>query len=134
MQNGARYQAVWEILSEVFKDRLPADKIINDYLRGRKYIGSKDRRFIVDLVWRIIRNRMKLEFDAQSADARQVLLYAVRDRLDEVFDGSVHGMASLTAEEEKRLRQDGFSGTASSIFSILQKIHKNPSRSYKEII
>ena len=106
MQNGARYQAVWEILSEVFKDRLPADKIINDYLRGRKYIGSKDRRFIVDLVWRIIRNRMKLEFDAQSADARQVLLYAVRDRLDEVFDGSVHGMASLTAEEEKRLRQE----------------------------
>lgn len=106
MQNGARYQAVWEILSEVFKDRLPADKIINDYLRGRKYIGSKDRRFIVDLVWRIIRNRMKLEFDAQSADARQVLLYAVRDRLDEVFDGSVHGMVPLTAEEEKRLRQE----------------------------
>ena len=45
-------------------------------------------------------------------------------------------------EIEKRLRQDGFSGTASSIFSILQKILKiilqkilkNPSRSYKKII
>ena len=66
MQIGARYQAVLEILTEVFKDEIPADKIINDYLRARKYIGSKDRRFITDWVWQIIRNRMKLSFDAKS--------------------------------------------------------------------
>lgn len=100
MQNGARYQAVLEILIEVFKDELPADKIVNDYLRARKYIGSKDRRFITETVWHIVRNRLKLSFDAQSGEARKVLLYALRDKLTEVFDGSAYGMEPL-AEEEK---------------------------------
>ena len=45
MQKGAQYQAVWELISEIFKDKIPADNIINAYVRERKYIGSKDRRF-----------------------------------------------------------------------------------------
>ena len=106
MQNGARYQAVSEILTEVFKNEIPADKIVNDYLRARKYIGSKDRRFITDLAWHIIRNRMKLSFDARSADARRVLLYALRDKLAEVFDGSAYGMAPLSKEEKNWLAQE----------------------------
>ena len=44
MQKGAQYQAVWELISEIFKDKIPADNIINAYVRERKYIGSKDRR------------------------------------------------------------------------------------------
>lgn len=106
MQNGARYQAVLEILKEVFEDKIPADKIINEYLRSRKYIGSKDRRFIVDLVWHIVRNRMKLSFDAKSNDARRVLLYAIRDKLDEVFDGATYGMSPLTDEEKAWIDQE----------------------------
>lgn len=64
MQKGAQYQAVWELISEIFKDKIPADNIINAYVRERKYIGSKDRRFITETVWKIIRNRRKLVFDA----------------------------------------------------------------------
>lgn len=106
MQVGARYQAVLEILTEVFKDEIPADKIINDYLRARKYIGSKDRRFITDWVWQIIRNRMKLSFDAKSGDVRRILLYAVRDRLEEVFDDSTYGMTPLSEEEKSWLQRE----------------------------
>ena len=106
MQNGARYQAVLEILAEVFEDKLPADKIINDYVRARKYIGSKDRRFIVDLVWQIIRNRMKLSFDARSNDSRRILLYFLRDKLNEVFDGAAYGLAPLTDEEKQWLDKE----------------------------
>ncbi len=51
MQLSARYQAVFELLEEIFKDRLPADILVNQYMRERKYIGSKDRRFILDTVW-----------------------------------------------------------------------------------
>ena len=39
MQKGAQYQAVWELISEIFKDKIPADNIINAYVRERKYIG-----------------------------------------------------------------------------------------------
>lgn len=100
MQNGARYQAVLDLVSEIFKNEKPADGIINDYLRARKYIGSKDRRFISELVWKIIRNRLKLEFDAQSNEPRKVLLYAVKDKLEEVFDGAQYGLSPLTSEEK----------------------------------
>lgn len=106
MQNGARYRAVEEILEEVFKNEQPADKIINDYVRERKYIGSKDRRFIVEKVWYIIRNRMKLAFDAKRDDARGVLLYSIRDKLEEVFDGSRYGMDALSEEEKIWLKQE----------------------------
>ncbi|MBE6445605.1 MAG: RsmB/NOP family class I SAM-dependent RNA methyltransferase [Alphaproteobacteria bacterium] len=100
MQTGARYQAALEILTEVFKNQKPADSIINDYVRSRKYIGSKDRRFICDLVWNIIRNRLKLEFDAKSDDPRKILLWYHKNQLKDIFDGSQYGMSPLTAEEK----------------------------------
>ncbi len=103
MQTGARYQAVLDLISEIFKDKQPADGIINDYLRTHKYIGSKDRRFITDTVWQIIRNRRKLEFDCQSSEPRQVLLWFAKDKLAEVFDNSQYGLAPLTAAEQKLL-------------------------------
>lgn len=106
MQSGARYQAILEIITEVFKDEQPADKIINDYIRARKYIGSKDRRFIVDEVWQIIRNRCKLTFDAKSDDPRKILLYYNKDRLEQVFDGSTYGLTPLTKEEQNWLCQE----------------------------
>ena len=106
MQTGARYQAVLEILTEVFKDKTPADKIINDYLRPKKYIGSKDRRFITDKVWHIIRNRQKLEFDTKSSDARSILLYADKDKLHEIFDDSKYSISPLTEDEKSWLSQE----------------------------
>lgn len=106
MQSGARYQAILEIITQVFKDEQPADKIINDYIRSRKYIGSKDRRFIVDEVWQIIRNRCKLTFDAKSDDPRKILLYYNKDRLEQVFDGSTYGLTPLTKEEQNWLCQE----------------------------
>ncbi len=106
MQNGARYQAILEILTEIFADKMPADKIINDYVRKRKYIGSKDRRFIVDEVWRIVRNRMKLAFDAKTEEARKILLYANKDKLSEMFDGSAYGLAPLSEDEKTWLKEE----------------------------
>ncbi|MBE6467694.1 MAG: RsmB/NOP family class I SAM-dependent RNA methyltransferase [Alphaproteobacteria bacterium] len=106
MQIGARYQAVLEILTEVFQDKTPADKIINDYLRKKKYIGSKDRRFITDMVWHIIRNRLKLEFDSSSNDPRRILLYTNKDKLSEIFDDSKYGLSPLTDEEKSWLNYE----------------------------
>ena len=66
MQKSAQYQAALEILIEVLQDISPADNIINNYLKVRKYIGSKDRKVITETVWGVIRNRLKLEFDCKS--------------------------------------------------------------------
>ena len=71
MQESARYQAIFEIIEQVFSDKQPADNILNSYFRERRYIGSKDRRFISENVWDIIRHRRRLEFEAQSTSIRR---------------------------------------------------------------
>ena len=43
MQTSARFQAVLDLVTAVLADKQPADGIINEYLRARKYIGSKGR-------------------------------------------------------------------------------------------
>lgn len=112
MQISARYQAVFEILTEVFKDKKPADLIIQEYVRSRKYIGSKDRRFITDTVWEIIRRRMRLCFEAQSEDARKILLVYLKDKdLDLVTGLTPYGLKAVTKEEKaelEKLRQDPY--------------------------
>ena len=107
MQKGAQYQAVLELITEIFKDKQPADKIINAYLRERKYIGSKDRKFITDIVWQIIRHRRKLEFDAQSTESRRILLYFLRhEDFDILCADSPYALAPLSKEERIWLKQE----------------------------
>lgn len=105
MQISARYQAVFELLTEIFKDKYPADKILQEYFRTRKYIGSKDRRFIADVVWDIIRNRMRLSFEAKSVAVRQILLVYLKETdLDIAADGSKYGLAPFSKEEKNWLK------------------------------
>lgn len=105
MQKGAQYQAVWELISEIFKDKMPADNIINAYVRERKYIGSKDRRFITETVWKIIRNRRKLVFDAGSNEPRWVLLTYLQDEDFDLLCGGEYGLAPLSKEEKEWLKR-----------------------------
>lgn len=109
MQNGARYQAVLELISTIFKDEKPADGIIDAYLKARKYIGSKDRRFIADTVWNIIRNRMKLEFDSGSKEYRKILMTYLKSKgenFEEIFDGGQYSPAVLSEDEKAWLKID----------------------------
>ncbi|OLA79348.1 MAG: hypothetical protein BHW57_07415 [Azospirillum sp. 47_25] len=105
MQKGAQYQAVWELISEIFKNKMPADNIINAYVRERKYIGSKDRRFITETVWKIIRNRRKLTFDAGSDEPRRVLLTYLQDEDFDLLCGGEYGLAPLSKEEQEWLKR-----------------------------
>ncbi len=105
MQKGAQYQAGWELISEIFKDKIPADSIINAYVRERKYIGSKDRRFITETVWKIIRNRRKLVFDAGSNEPRRVLLTYLQDEDFDLLCGGEYGLAPLSKEEKEWLKR-----------------------------
>lgn len=104
MQQAGRYQAVMELLEKIFKGDIPADRVINDYMRERKFIGSKDRRFVSDVVWNIIRNKMKLEFDTGSSDIRRwVMLYIGRyttDKVEDIFSGEKYAPAALSDEEK----------------------------------
>ncbi len=110
MQQAARYNAVLELIGEIFKDKSPADGIINNYLRERKYIGSGDRRFITETVWKIIRHRRRLEFEAGSKEARKILLVFLKDEdLDLIFGAGEYAPPALSKEEKiwmKNLKEE----------------------------
>ena len=87
MKEASRIQAIIEVLEDVFKDTYPADLLLDKYFKARRYIGAKDRRFIGDAVWKIIRNRMHYqEMVAQHFCPRLVVALAF---YHERFDKSI---------------------------------------------
>lgn len=105
MRISAKYQAILEILQKVLQDQYPADNIIKEYMRNRKYIGSKDRKFITNTVWDIIRHRSRLEFDCGCCEARMLLLTYIKDEdLDIIADGTEYGLKPVSKEEKIKLQ------------------------------
>ncbi len=110
MQASAKYKAILEILQEVLNTQKPADNIVNQYLKDKKYIGSSDRRFITEEFWHIIRNFYKLSFEANSSSPRHLLLAYLKDK-PELFEDSKYGLGALNKEDENvlsRLNQNEY--------------------------
>lgn len=55
-------KAAAEVLSQIAATNQPANEILNAYTRSRRYIGSKDRRTLAELVWGVLRHRARLEW------------------------------------------------------------------------
>jgi 16S rRNA (cytosine967-C5)-methyltransferase len=82
-------QAVIDLIHDVEISTLPADNIIADYFRRRRYIGSSDRKFISETVYAIIRNKLSLQWLLSnasvahaSADARFARLLVIAWLID----------------------------------------------------
>ncbi len=61
MTPAARLASAIELLAAIeAAPRKPADAVANDFFRGRRYIGSGDRRAVSDRVWRVLRSRRRL--------------------------------------------------------------------------
>lgn len=103
MKEASRIQAVIEVIDEVIKDNLPADVILDEYFKKRRYIGSKDRRFIADEVWKIIRNRSKYtEQLNKNFNARLLVgLHFCDKDLDILFNGEEYAPFNLSKEEKE---------------------------------
>ena len=92
MTPSARVQAAIEILdlcvASARDDGPPADAIVSQYFKARRYAGSKDRRAVRELVFRAIRRSGERPVDGRSA----VVGLAQDDpELAALFDGSAHG-------------------------------------------
>lgn len=75
MQPAARIASLIELLAEVeatiAAQSTPVDTVVGNFFRARRYAGSKDRRFISEMLYQIVRQRelllwcaVKLETDA----------------------------------------------------------------------
>ncbi|MCZ8136499.1 MAG: RsmB/NOP family class I SAM-dependent RNA methyltransferase [Porphyrobacter sp.] len=94
MTPAARIQAAIELLDAIIpaarSKGAPADRIIADYFRARRYAGSKDRRAVRDLVYQAIRLCGPVPESGRAA----MLAVAGQDAgVASLFDGSPHGPA-----------------------------------------
>ena len=109
MKEASRIQAIIEVIDEVIKDKLPADIILDKYFKERRYIGSKDRRFISDNSWKIIRNRLKYsEMLENNISARLLVACAfIENDLELLFNGEEYAPEILSREEKNIINKAG---------------------------
>lgn len=62
MKEPGRIQATLQILQEFSKEQKPMDFVLHNYLKTRRYIGSKDRQYITTLVYALLRNKLTYEW------------------------------------------------------------------------
>ncbi|MAG98977.1 MAG: RsmB/NOP family class I SAM-dependent RNA methyltransferase [Alphaproteobacteria bacterium] len=110
MRPGARTQAAIELLDAIAAEPdiggRPADRVVAEWFRRRRYAGSKDRKAVSGQVYAVLRRRAELEWllDQAGLDATPrclVLGLTLREGLDaaELFDGSQYSPTPLSTEE-----------------------------------
>ncbi|WP_338425197.1 RsmB/NOP family class I SAM-dependent RNA methyltransferase [Sphingopyxis kveilinensis] len=102
MTPAARIQTAIEILDAIAaaarEGGAPADAIIADAMRARRYAGSKDRRAIRALAYDAIR---AVRSAPESGRAAMLALADAQPDLAALFDGSAYGPAPIAADEPR---------------------------------
>lgn len=100
MTPAARVQAAIELLDAIIEaargEGAPADRLIADYFRQRRYAGSKDRRAVRELVYSAIRACGPVPASGRAAMLR---LAGEDAALASLFDGSPHGTRPIAEGE-----------------------------------
>lgn len=125
MLAGARIQAAIEVLEQLYqawqaKKALPVDALFADYFRARRFMGSKDRAAVSDLVYFALRNGGAIEWHLEqankAANPRRVILLAVwfgdimekaptLDSVRAMFSGEKYCASPLTEAEVSLLQR-----------------------------
>ncbi len=111
MKPSARIQSTIEILERVKdNDRVPMDACVGDYMRHRRYIGSKDRSAIAERVYNMARAHARIgwwleRIGAEDTPRARVLCWltlwegANEKRYKDLFDGTQYAPEPLSEEE-----------------------------------
>ena len=114
MTPGARLQAAIDLLSDIHGGTAPADRAAAAFFRGRRYVGGKDRRDIIDHVYAVLRHRARLEWwlarmgPSESLTDRLRVIAALllldgwsTDRVAGAFDGGQYRPLPLERHERE---------------------------------
>lgn len=110
MKQGARIEAAIDITRRISMSRIPMDNTLRDYMQFKRYIGSKDRAAIVELVYNVMRATARLNWwleklGVEDTARNRILFYLClaeeknKFLLDQLFDGEKHSPEVLADEE-----------------------------------
>ncbi len=118
MRPAGRLAAAIEILDAVDETGRPADRVLDRYVRDRRFIGGSDRSAITARVWGVLRRRARLDWWIKragkglkrTARGRVLADLALHDRQDiagiaALIDGSRHAPPALEKAEADSLRR-----------------------------
>lgn len=110
MQHAAQIQATIDLLQESIDSGYPADRLMANYFRARRYIGSKDKAAISTYFYQVLRSRLSVEYLLSQTGLAisptlmlAVMLHFEAQDLNQVFTGQQHQPRRLTLEETERL-------------------------------
>ena len=107
----ARVTATIELLEKTATSRIPMDSATGDYMRNRRYIGSKDRAEIAARLYAMARARARLSWwindhlKIEDNTRHRVIVWLAAgeglnaERIDTLFDGTPYGPAPLSDYE-----------------------------------
>jgi 16S rRNA (cytosine967-C5)-methyltransferase len=107
MTPAARLQHVIDILGALAATDQPADRLIREWFRARRYAGSKDRAAIAERVFGVLRHRAELAWRMQDDAPRALVLAAVAqagEDPDTLFTGQAYAPQAVTDAERKALK------------------------------
>ena len=100
-----------ELLTEIMAaPGIAADQIVAAWFRRRRYAGAKDRRWITETTWTVLRRRGELQWAtgswAANPQARSLVLaaLALQPDAEALFGADPHGPAPLTDAELSLIR------------------------------
>lgn len=114
MTPNSRIQAAIDLMEEILigwrdQKRIPADKVIDRYFKDRRFIGSKDRAYVGELVYWALRH-LGLITHFVPQQGRMVILASLILRseyklgeLGDLCDGSKYAPYTITPNETKML-------------------------------
>ena len=112
MTPGARIASAIEVLDKIESNCAPSEDIISSYVRGRRYIGSKDRKAIITLIFKVIRSKSRLDWLIGEPSSARLRVLASLFLIDQVsvaeingfFSGIAYSPAKLSKDERKLLK------------------------------
>lgn len=112
MTPDARIKANLEIMEKCDNPRIPMDSVVGDYMRFRRYIGSKDRANIAERAYEMMRHYARIGWWLEKLDIkdtyrnRMIIWLALGEKIDvdRMFSGSKYGAEQLSKDEHKILK------------------------------
>lgn len=102
MTPAARLAAAIDILASLQTTAEPADKVIREFFRARRYAGSKDRAAVAERVFSVLRRRYSFAWRMRADDPRSLVIASLlhdREAPEAFFTGEAYAPAPLTPEE-----------------------------------
>lgn len=116
MKPAARIQSIIEVLEHISIAPVPMDSCIGDYMRKRRYIGSKDRVYVVERAYGVMRAHARLGWwlkrsGLDDSPRMRVIAYLVlveeadEKRLADLFDGTQYAPQPIDEEEHSFIKK-----------------------------